>query len=450
MLNGPLGGKILMFALPLAVTGMLQQLFNAADVAVIGRFVGKDAMAAVGSNSAIIGLLVNLFVGISLGTNVVISRYTGQHNKSGIRRAVHTSILVALISGVVLTVIGELMAGPILRLMGVPDQILPLSTLYLRVYFTGMPVILLYNFESAIFRSQGDTRTPLICLFISGIINVALNILFVVVFNRSVDGVAAATVISNVVSSGLLFIILLKSKTDIRVRFEAFGIDVNILKNILRIGVPAGIQGCVFSISNIIVQSAVNSLGATVMAASAAAFNLEIMVYFVVNSFGQAATTFTGQNYGAGKLDRCRKSLRLALLQDLIVTGVISIVMVSFAHVFLGFFNKDPDVIYYGTIRMRFIITAECLNVLIEIFSGAMRGYGASMVPAIVAFAGICGVRITWVLTIFRRWHTIAALMAAYPASWFVTSMILIAAYFIYLRKYIIPVFQTDSGGEDQ
>ncbi|MDE6567511.1 MAG: MATE family efflux transporter, partial [Lachnospiraceae bacterium] len=303
MLQGSLTDKILKFALPLAATGILQQLFNAADVAVIGQYAGKNAMAAVGSNSPVIGLLVNAFVGIALGANVVISRFTGQKNSDGVRKAVHTSVVFAVLSGIFLTVLGELAAPYLLRLLSVPDDVFPLSLLYLRVYLLGLPVIFLYNFESAIFRSQGDTRTPLICLVISGVINVALNLFFVRVLKMTVDGVATATVVSNLISSAMLFYLLCHRKDHIRLQVGELRIDRQVLAAMVRIGLPAGLQGMVFSISNLCIQSAINRLGSDVMAASSAAFNIEIFAYYVINSFGQACTTFVGQNYGAGNVD---------------------------------------------------------------------------------------------------------------------------------------------------
>lgn len=437
MLNGPLASKMLLFALPLACTGILQQLFNAADVMVIGQFVGKHAMAAVGSNSAFIGLMVNLFVGVSLGANVVIARYTGQNNIQKIHEAVHTSILVALIGGVFMTCIGEVIANPLLVLLGVPDSVFDLARLYLRVYLLGMPVILLYNFESAIFRSQGNTRTPLICLTISGCINVVLNLFFVLVIGMSVDGVATATVISNVISSFLLFYLLLHSNSAVRVTIRDLKIHKDVLKEMFRIGLPAGVQGCVFSISNIVVQSAINSLGADVMAGSSAAFNIEIMAYYLVNSFGQACTTFIGQNHGARKMNRCILVTRWALILGLSFTMVTSIIVCLFAPNLISLFNADPVVIENGSIRLYWIVGFEIINALIEIMSGCMRGYGYSFVPAMIVLFGICGVRVTWIYTYFQQSHTFSTLMMTYPLSWVVTIIFIFIAYAIFKHKVL-------------
>ena len=430
MVSGSMGDKIIRFALPLAATGMLQQLFNAADVAVVGRFVGKNAMAAVGSNSSIIGLLVNLFIGISLGANVVVSRYTGGRNKEGIRRAVHTAVLVAVLSGLAAALVGELMAAPVLHFMGVPEEVYTMALQYLRIYLAGMPVILLYNFEAAIFRSQGDTRTPLICLFTSGIINVVLNLFFVLGAGMAADGVALATVISNLISSGLMFVILLRTDEDIRIRWSAFRISIPDLKEMLRIGVPAGLQGMVFSVSNMMIQSAVNSLGADIMAASSAAFNVEIMTYYILNSFGQACTTFTGQNYGAVKPERCRRVLKLCLLQGLSATMLISGSLILLRRPLLGLFNADPVVIKYGQIRLVTISFAQILNAFNEILSGNLRGYGHSLGPAVITLLGICGTRITWVMTVFAKYRSFQMLIAAYPLSWAVTALIMTGFYF--------------------
>ena len=435
MIHGSLGDKIIRFALPVAATGILQQLFNAADIAVIGRFVGKEAMAAVGSNNSLIGLMVTMFSGIAMGANVVIARSTGQANREGIRNAVHTSILIAFVGGMIMTIIGELIARPLLHWMGVPEEIFGEALRYIRIYFAGLPVIFLYNFESAIFRSQGDTRTPLICLTVSGVLNVVMNVFFVVVLHMTVDGVALATVLANLISSGLLLIMLMRSQSAIRVQWSGFSYQPRVIGSILRIGAPAGLQGMVFSLSNLCIQSAVNSLGADVIAASAAAFNVEIFAYFVLNSFGQACTTFVGQNRGAGDLERCRRATRICMGQDMIFTAVISALILLSGHALLRIFNTDPEVVRLGYTRILILISAELVNVVIEILSGAMRGHGQSLIPAVVSLAGICGVRILWVYTVFPFSRTFTTIMAAYPISWTITAVVLVVAYFVMMRK---------------
>ncbi len=435
LLHGSIADKLLLFALPLALTGMMQQLFNAADIAVVGRFVGKNAMAAVGSNSALIGLLVNGFIGISLGANVVISTFTGQKNKEGIRKCVHTSVLFSVLGGIVITLLGEWLAPSILRMITVPDEVFPMALAYLRIYLLGIPVIFLYNFEAAIFRSQGDTRTPLICLIISGIINVVFNLFFVCVVGMTANGVALATVLSNLVSSVLLFVFLSRRKDWIRLQISDIKIHKDVLKRIVSIGLPAGLQSMVFSLSNICIQSAVNRLGADVMAASAAAFNIEILAYYLVNSFGQACTTFVGQNYGANQMERCRKITRISLGMDMGITAVGSLTILIFGTPLLGIFNSDPTIISIGLVRLRFILMAEVVNAVMEIMSGTMRGYGYSLVPALLTFVGVCGIRIGWVYTIFAMFPKFFTLMMVYPVSWTITAIFLVIAYVLLMHS---------------
>ena len=314
MLHGSIWNKIPQFALPVAATAILGQLFNAADIVVVGNFTGADstvAVAAVGANSPLIGLIINLFIGISLGTNVVIAHAIGNGNQEEVHKAVHTSVLLALLGGALVALLGELAAAPVLSLLNVPEEVFPSALLYLRIYLLGMPVILLYNFEAAIFRSIGETKIPLIALTASGVLNVVLNLFFVVVLHWTVDGVAIATVLSNAVSSVLLYRRLRRTTQQIRVEPKQLRIDGAILKRILRIGLPAGIQSAVFAISNIVIQSAINSLGTVVMAASSAAYNIESFTYNILNAFSQACTTFVGQNFGAGEIRRCKKTLLL-------------------------------------------------------------------------------------------------------------------------------------------
>lgn len=426
MINGSLGDKIIKYAIPLAVTGILQQLFNAADLAVVGQFSGKEAMAAVGSNAPVIGLLVNLFVGISLGSNVIIAKSIGQRDNENISKAVHTSVIVALLGGLFITVLGEFLAPEVIKLLDVPDDVYPLAVKYLQIYLAGMPVILLYNFESAIFRSCGNTQTPLVALVISGVLNVGLNLFFVRGLCMDVDGVATATVISNLISSAILFVALMKTELAIRIELRKLRINQDVLGQILRIGIPAGIQGMIFSFANIIVQSAVNSLGTTVMAASSAAFNLEIFAYYIMNSFGQACTTFVGQNYGAGKNDRCRKALKFCLIQSLISTVAVSGLILLFSHPLLGIFNTDPNVIATGRIRLEYIFFAYVFGFAQEGLSGYLRGFGVSFIPAACSVIGICGVRLTWIFIVFQQKPSFATIMQVYPLSLGITAAVIL------------------------
>ena len=448
MLNGSIGDKIMYFAIPLAATGILQQLFNAADIAVIGRFVGKNAMAAVGSNSPVTALIINLFTGISIGANVVIARFIGQNRPEGVKRTVHTALLFAVVCGAVFALVCEALSRPILSLMSIPDNVFDMALLYFRVYIAGMPVILLYNFASAIFRSQGNTKTPLICLLISGIINVLLNLFFVLVLKMTVNGVALATVLSNLVSSALLIFFLTREDSAIHFSFKELRIDWKTLREMIRIGLPAGIQGMVFSFSNIVIQSSINKLGEDVMAASSAAFNLEIFAYYIINAFGQACTTFVGQNYGAGKPDRCLKATRLSLIQNLISTAVLSVIILLVGKYFLMIFNSDPVIADIGMIRLKYIVGAEVINVVIEIVSGCMRGYGHSFVPALMCTVGICGVRILWSYTAFKSDPSFDVLMTAYPLSWLITALALIFSYF-WMKKHALKDFFRSAPEQD-
>ena len=434
MTHGSLWDKILMIALPLAASGILQQLFNAADVAVVGQFVGKEAMAAVGANAPVVNILITMFTGISLGANVVISRYTGRKDKENAENAAHTAILVAVISGFFILVLGQCIARITLEMMSVPSDCLDMAVLYLRVYLCGMPVIFLYNFEAAIFQSQGDTKTPLMCLIISGIVNVILNLFFVIVIGMTVNGVALATVISNGISSMLLFVFLLKGKTPLTIEKQRFRIHAELLKEMLQIGLPAGLQGMVFSISNILIQSAVNSLGTDVVAGSSAAGNLEIIGYFVVNSFSQACTTIIGQNFGANQPERCHKTLMISLVESWVVGGTVSFLIIIFGKQLLRLFNSDPNVIAFGYQRLFWILSFEVINGTIDIISGAMRGYGESLTPALIALVCICGVRIVYIFTYFASHRSFTTLMLAYPISWIITVIVISAAYLI-MRK---------------
>lgn len=435
MLNGSIWTNVLLYALPIAATGILGQLFNASDIAVVGNFsgaLGKASVAAVGSNSPIVGLIVNLFINIALGTNVIIANAIGRGDNDTVRKAVHTSIVASVVGGLVTTVIGELISKSLLKTLHVPDDVFDLSLQYLRIYFLGMPVILLYNFEAAIFRSEGDTKTPLIVLAVSGVLNVVLNLIFVIVFNMAVMGVAIATVISNAVSAVILFRMLMKTDKCIKVELKELKIDPACLKQILAIGLPAGCQSAFFSISNIVIQSAINSLGTVVMAASGAALNLEILAYDVLNSFSQACTTFVGQNYGAGNLKRCKKTLYICLIEDVIALA-ITILTVLFAGKFmLSLFNNDPEVIRIGYTRLVIIFSAYTFSMIYEVMTGYLRGFGISFVPAVLVMVGVCVIRIIWIQTVFPLSKTFETIMTAYPVSLFATAVLIFIAVLAY------------------
>lgn len=435
MLNGSIWNKLPVFALPIAATGILEQLFNASDIAIVGNFAQTDktaAVAAVGANSPIIGLILNLFIGIALGANVVIANAIGRDDRQTVQKAVHTSMVVSVIGGVLVAIIGELIAEPLLTVLNVPDDVLELALLYLRIYFLGMPVILLYNFEAAIFRSIGETKMPLIALTLSGILNVLLNLFFVIVLKMSVNGVATATVLANVVSAGILYIKLVKSDKYIKVEFKKLRIDRKVFAKIMQIGLPAGIQSAVFAVANIVIQGAINSLGTVVIAASSAAFNIEIIAYNVMNSFSQACTTFVGQNFGANKLDRCKKTLFLCLIEDAIASGTAILIVLITGKFLLSIFNNNPEVIEIGYTRLVIIFIAYIFSMLYEVMSGYLRGFGFSLVPAILTTVGVCVLRIIWINTVFPANRTFVTIMTAYPVSLATTAVLIFIALIIY------------------
>lgn len=435
MLNGSIWNKLPVFALPIAATGILEQLFNASDIAIVGNFAQTDktaAVAAVGANSPIIGLILNLFIGIALGANVVIANAIGRDDKQTVQKAVHTSMVVSVIGGVLVAIIGELIAEPLLTVLNVPDDVLELALLYLRIYFLGMPVILLYNFEAAIFRSIGETKMPLIALTLSGILNVLLNLFFVIVLKMSVNGVATATVLANVVSAGILYIKLVKSDKYIKVEFKKLRIDGKVFAKIMQIGLPAGIQSAVFAVANIVIQGAINSLGTVVIAASSAAFNIEIIAYNVMNSFSQACTTFVGQNFGANKIDRCKRTLFLCLIEDAIASGTAILIVLITGKFLLSIFNNNPEVIEIGYTRLVIIFIAYIFSMLYEVMSGYLRGFGFSLVPAILTTVGVCVLRIIWINTVFPANRTFVTIMTAYPVSLATTALLIFIALIIY------------------
>lgn len=435
MLNGSIWNKLPVFALPIAATGILEQLFNASDIAIVGNFAQTDktaAVAAVGANSPIIGLILNLFIGIALGANVVIANAIGRDDRQTVQKAVHTSMVVSVIGGVLVAIIGEIIAEPLLTALNVPNDVLELALLYLRIYFLGMPVILLYNFEAAIFRSIGETKMPLIALTLSGILNVLLNLFFVIVLKMSVNGVATATVLANVVSAGILYIKLVKSDKYIKVEFKKLRIDGKVFAKIMQIGLPAGIQSAVFAVANIVIQGAINSLGTVVIAASSAAFNIEIIAYNVMNSFSQACTTFVGQNFGANKLDRCKKTLFLCLIEDAIASGTAILIVLITGKFLLSIFNNNPEVIEIGYTRLVIIFIAYIFSMLYEVMSGYLRGFGFSLVPAILTTVGVCVLRIIWINTVFPANRTFVTIMTAYPVSLATTAVLIFIALIIY------------------
>ena len=435
MLHGSLLDKILLFALPLAASSILQQLFNSADAAVAGRFAGSQALAAVGGNAPVVGLIINMFVGMSVGANVIIANYIGQRREEKVHEAVHTVYVMAVLLGVIMLIAGQVIAKPILVLIHTPSDVIDLATLYLRIYFCGMPCVMIYNFGAAILRSIGDTKRPLYCLLISGVINVILNVFFVVLCQLSVAGVAIATIIADTVSAVMVTVFLIRSNDCIRLNLKELTFKKEYIKKVIQIGAPAGLQGAVFSISNVCIQAGINGFGTAAIAGSAAALNFEYFTYFATNAFGQAAVTFVSQNYGARQFERCKKALLLSLFSGMIVTALMSVTFVIGRTPFVSIYTNDPAAIQYGIIRMGIVELFEFIACLYEIPGGALRGIGHSLLPAILTVFGSCGLRIVWIYTVFQRFHTYQVLMSVYLVTWIVTSILVLGAYFIVTRK---------------
>jgi len=435
MLNGPLLGKILLFALPVAASGILQQLFNSADMAVVGRFAGSQSLAAVGGNGSITGILISLFIGLSVGANVVIANFIGQKKTEKVHEAVHTTMSMAIISGFILMVLGQFIAIPILKLISTPEDIIGLASVYLRIYFLGMPFLMVYNFGSAVLRSVGDTKRPLYALIVSGFVNVGLNLLLVVVFKLDVAGVAIATSLANGVSAGIVVYFLTHESSLIRLDLKKLCLKRDYVINISKIGAPAGIQGMVFSLSNICIQSAINGFGSYAVAGSAAALNFEIFTYFVTNSFAQAAVTFTSQNYGAKDYDRCKKIFRICIFMGVLFTLMMSQSFIIYRHMFIKFYSADPRVMHYAIIRMLEVEMFASLAVFYEVGAGALRGIGHSLLPAVLTTIGSCVFRIFWVFVFFRDVKYFADLMSVYPITWMITTILVVGAYYFVRRK---------------
>lgn len=435
MLHGPLAGKLVLFALPLAVSSILQQLFNSADLAVVGRFDSDQAMAAVGSNASLVNLIVSLFLGLSVGANVIVARLIGQGKKEKINEAIHTIVLIALISGVTILTLGEVIAPQLLKLMNVPDDVFKLATTYLRIFFIAMPFIEIYDFGSAILRSKGDSSRPLYALIASGIINVLLNLLLVIVFKLGVAGVAIATVISNCVSASLILYVLTHEEETFRLDLRKLNMKKEYLLGVVKIGLPAGLQSMVFSLSNVVIQSAINTFGADGIAGGTAAQNFEFMAYFVINAFAQTATTFTSQNFAADDKERCKKIYKLCTFIGLTSCFVLSGIFLLGRNVFIRIFSTDPGVIHYAMIRMLVVCMFELLTGVYEISGGCLRGMGHSLQPAIITVLGTCVFRLIWVATIYKLHRSYFILMLVYPASWVITGTAVTIAYFITRKK---------------
>lgn len=437
MTNGPILGKFLIFSLPIIASGILQLLFNAADIIVVGKFAGDESLAAVGSTGSLINLLINLFVGLSIGTNVVAANFFGAGKKKELELTVHTAILLSFISGIFLTGIGVVFAKEILKLMNCPEEVLRLAALYLKIYFGGITATMVYNFGSAILRAKGDTQRPLYILFLAGIINVILNLIFVICFHMGVAGVATATVISQTVSAILIIIILLNEDEPFKLDFKKLAIDRWILIKIIKIGVPTGFQGIMFSFSNVIIQSSVNSFGSIVIAGNSAAQNIEGFVYISMNSFAQGTLTFVSQNYGARKFDRIKKVTVTSLLTIFVIGLLLGNLVVFFAKPLASIYSNTPEAINAAVVRLQVICSIYFLCGIMDTMGSSIRGMGHSVLPMVTTMIGACGLRILWLVTIFQieKFHSPFIIYLSYPVSWIITFIAHVICFIIIFKK---------------
>ncbi len=438
MLQGPLLKNIILYTVPIILTSWLQLLFNAADLVVVGQFDGSNCLAAVGATGAITNLIVNLFIGLSVGAGVTVAHGLGSGDDEAVHRAIHTAIPAAIISGLFLTVVGVSLSKTFLTWMDTPENILPLSTIYMQIYFGGMTFNMVYNFAASILRAAGDTQSPLKFLAIAGVINVGLNVIFVTVFHMNVAGVALATVISQAVSAVLVVRTLMRRSDVCKLELNKLRIHKPQLVKMIRIGLPAGVQGSMFSISNVMIQSSINSFGDIVMSGNTAAGNIEGFVFTAMNAFHQTAVNFTGQNVGARQYDRVKKIL-FTCLGCVAVTGIaLGTAMYAFGPQLLGIYITDSqEAIGYGLIRMSYICAVYFLCGLMDVSTGALRGMGASTVPMIISVLGVCGIRLLWIGTIFQmpQFHTPDCLYLSYGVSWVVTFLAQFAAFWLVYNK---------------
>ena len=435
MCNGPLLKKIILFAIPLMLSGVLQLLFNAADVIVVGRFTGNEALAAVGSTSSLINLLINLFVGVSVGANVLLGKHIGARDEENASKTVHTAVTFALVVGIAMIFVGFFLSRPLLELMGTPEDVINLSVLYMRIYFVGMPAFMFYNFGAALLRAVGDTKRPLYFLTLAGIINVIFNLIFVIVFHMGVAGVALATIISEGISAFLVFLCLKGADGVLHLDHRSLSFHKDVAIQMMKIGLPAGLQGCIFSVSNVLIQSSVNSFGSIAMAGNTASANLEGFVYNAMNSLYQTSLSFTSQNMGAKKYKRVDK----ILIECLVIVMIVGIVMGGGAYLIgtslLSIYSSDPQVISYGLLRMSLICVPYFLCGMMDVFVGSLRGMGYSVMPMLVSLTGACLFRIVWIFTIFATNRSLFVLYFSYPVSWALTATAHLICYMIARKK---------------
>ena len=441
MTQGRLLTQVLVFALPIMLSGILQLLFNAADTIVVGRFAGNEALAAVGSVGSLNNMIISLFIGLSVGANVLVARYTGSRNDRAVSDTVHTSVLLSLLGGVLLMIIGVLLARPLLTLMGSPEDVIGLAVLYVRIIFLGMPVQMLYNFCAAILRAVGDTQRPLYYLSIAGVVNVLLNLVFVIALHLSVAGVALATIISQAISALLVTRALLHMEGPTRLHLRRLRIHPGKLREIIRIGLPAGIQSSVFSLSNVVIQSSVNSFGSVVIAGNAASSNVGNFVYQAMNTFQQAITCFAGHNIGARKPRRIVSAMKVCMFWAVSFGLVLGMLSCVFGTQLLSLFSADPAVIAAGMERQIIVCAPYFLCGMMDVMTGALRGIGYSLLPMIVSILGACAFRLFWVFTIFAAYPTLPCLMFSYPVSWLLTFSVLLVIFLVLWKRSFVPQF---------
>lgn len=435
MCNGPILSKVLVYAFPLMLSGVLQLLFNAADVIIVGRFAGSQSLAAVGSTTALINLLVNVFLGLSVGVNVLVAQYYGAKKDEDVNETIHTAIAVSLVSGVFLIFVGLVAARPLLELMGTPSDVIEKSTIYMQIYFAGMPVVMLYNFGSAVLRAIGDTKRPLYFLTVAGVVNVALNIFFVTQLHMDVAGVALATVLSQIISAGLVVRCLMKSEGCLKLQLNKLKINVYKLKRIVKVGLPAGMQGAIFSISNVLIQSSVNSFGSIAMAGNTASSNIEGFIYTAMNALYQTNLSFTSQNYGGRKFSRLNR-ITLTCLGVVMVVGLtLGLSAYAAGEFLLGIYSSDPEVVQYGMNRMAVFGSTYFIGGMMDVMVGSLRGIGYSILPMCVSLIGVCAMRILWIYTVFQWSHSLRTLYISYPITWIITVTVHIICFLIVRKK---------------
>ncbi len=437
MTTGVLFPKILGFAFPLMVTGLLQIVYNAADVMVVGRFAGSISLAAVGATSTLVNLMLNLFLGLSMGSGVVVAKHIGAGDGASVHRTVHSAMLLSIISGFVIGILGVVISPYALSAMGTPDDVHSLSTLYLRIFFLGTPANMVYNYGASILRATGDSKRPLYILTSTGILNVVLNLIFVVKFNMNVAGVALATIISQYVSAICVLYILLNINSYIHLSMKKLHFYKDELLDILKIGIPAGLQGSLFSLSNVIIQSSINSFGAAAIAGNTASGNVDSIIFTCCNSVSQTATTFTSQNLGAGQYKRIRKIYFNCIGVSMGIAAIFGVALLAFGPQILTVFSTDSEVIDMGLIRLKLFAVTYIINSVLDVTTGQMRGLGKSVIPMIVTMVGVCGLRVLWVFTVFPQYRSMFTLYLSYPVSWLATGIVLVTMYAVTFRKIL-------------